>query len=185
MGINQRRSQAEQGAGVRINRYTAFTIAPHTLLEVGDQRRDLACRYSRQAAIRHPPVEQVDVRLRPRAVADRRGWRHDSAANSADPVVDGFGVGFHRVVAGEVEPRAHALDVAFGEQRKDVRLEACLAAHGISDLRQGLIGCQQHIKSMLQGVPQKLTTRSGIELMICTVLIPQCKRRPGSNGARH
>jgi hypothetical protein len=133
----QRRSQAEQGAGVRINRYAAFTIAPQ-LLEVGDQRRDLACRYSRQAAIRHPLVEQIDVRLRPGAVADRRGWRHDSAANSADPVVDGLGVGFHRVVAGEVEPRAHALDVAFGEQRKDVRLEAYLAAHGISDLRQGL-----------------------------------------------
>jgi hypothetical protein len=31
---------------------------------VGDQRRDLAGRYSVQAAIRHPPVEQVDVRLR-------------------------------------------------------------------------------------------------------------------------
>src|SRR5277367_5924425 len=84
---------------------------------------------SRRAAIRNPAAEQFDVRLRPGAVAKRRGRRHHSATNSADPVVDGPRAGFHRLVVGKVERPAHALNVALGEQRTDVDLEACLVAH--------------------------------------------------------
>jgi hypothetical protein len=90
---------------------------------------------SGQAAFGQPPVKQVDVRLRPGAIADRRRRRHDSATNSADPIVDGVGVGFHSFVVGEVERPSHPLNVAFGEQRKDIHFEARFAIHCVSYLR--------------------------------------------------
>ncbi|MGA8159972.1 MAG: hypothetical protein WCB76_04150, partial [Acidobacteriaceae bacterium] len=84
----------------------------------------------RLETVRHPASKELDAILRPGAFSSWRGRRHDSAADTANAVVDGCGMRLHIIVAGKVERLTHCPNISLCEEWANVGLIARQFCHG-------------------------------------------------------
>jgi len=84
----------------------------------------------RLVAVGHPPGKQLNAILGPWALSTRRWWRHHSAADAANAVIDGRCMRLDVIVACQVERLAHRPNVSLSEQWANVGLIARQSCHG-------------------------------------------------------
>ena len=79
----------------------------------------------RWTAVSHPFSEQINAGLRPWAFAPWRRRRHDGATNPTNAVINSSGVSFDFIIARQVKPFYHPLNVPLSKKRANISLKAC------------------------------------------------------------
>src|ERR1700722_20420198 len=74
----------------------------------------------RWTAVGHPFSEQINAGLRPWAFAPWRRRRHDGATNSTNAVINSSCVSFDFIIARQVEPLYHPLNVSLSKKRANI-----------------------------------------------------------------
>ena len=78
----------------------------------------------RWTAVGHPFGEQINAGLRPWAFAPWRR-RHYGATNSTNAVINSSCVSFDFIIARQIEPLYHPLNVSLSKKRANIGLKAC------------------------------------------------------------
>src|ERR1700721_952726 len=113
--INRHTAVGPAGPFGAIRRHTR-SLPPTTAIVAGPLR---------WTAVGHPFSEQINAGLRPWAFAPWRRRRHYGATNSTNAVINSSCVSFDFIIARQVEPLYHPLNVSLSKKRANIGLKAC------------------------------------------------------------